>query len=152
MAIPVHGDSTVIWIDNICVSILNGAFNEAGIERWLSQVRQSWQLQGRPTHWASVLDMFNWQGRTPECEPLMREGVAWSRSHGLQFRILMMERGSANVFFQLTQKANPVMPAGSDFAVCASHEEAIEQLRKRDFTLSLPQLQGLSIPKPTEPL
>ncbi len=152
MAIPVHGDSTVIWIDNICVSILNGAFNEAGIERWLSQVQQSWQLQGQPSHWASVLDMFNWQGRTPECEPLMREGVAWSKTHGLQFRILLMERGTANVFFKLTQTANPVMPAGSDFAVCASYEEAIERLHQRDFTLSLQQLQALGSVKPTEPI
>ncbi len=150
MAIPVHGDSTVIWIDNICVSILNGAFNEAGIERWLQQVQQSWQLQGRPTHWASVLDMFNWQGRTPECEPLMREGVAWSKAHGLQFRILMMERGTANVFFKLTQKANPVMPVDSDFAVCASHEEAVEQLQQRDFTISLLQLQAVGRVNPTE--
>lgn len=134
------------------VSILQGAFNEAGSERWFQQVQQSWQLQGQPTRWVSVLDMFNWQGRTPECEPLMRDGVAWSKAHGLQFRILMMERGTTNLFFKLTQKANPVMPVGSDVVVCASYEEAVEQLQRRDFTISLQQLQGLPRPKSTDPI
>ena len=82
----------------------------------------------------------------------MRDGVAWSKAHGLQFRILMMERGTTNLFFKLTQKANPVMPVGSDVVVCASYEEAVEQLQRRDFTISLQQLQGLPRPKSTDPI
>ena len=141
MAVPVHGDSSIIWVDNVCLCILKGAFNEAGIAHWLQQVQQSWQQHGEPACWASVLDMFGWQGRTPECEPLMREGVAWSKGHGLQFRIMLMSHGTANIFFQLTRMANPIVPSGSDMVVCQSYADAVAQLQQHGFNVTLQQLQ-----------
>jgi len=82
MVVPVHGEVTVHWCGPVCISTLQGAFNEAGIAHWFELVQQHWQQQGEPTEWASVLDMQHWQGRTPECEALMREAVAWSMAHG----------------------------------------------------------------------
>ena len=76
MVVPVHGEVTVHWCGPVCISTLQGAFNEAGIARWFELVQQHWQQQGEPPEWASVLDMQHWQGRTPECEALMREAVA----------------------------------------------------------------------------
>jgi hypothetical protein len=140
MATQIHGNPSVIWMDNVCVSILQGAFNEQGIDLWFQLVQQSWQQQGCPTHWASVLDMFNWQGRTPECQSLMREGVAWSQAHGLQFRVLLMEGGRDNLFYRLTRTVNPIIPHETDVAVCATHSEVIEELHKHGFGITESQL------------
>ena len=30
MVVPVHGDVSIRWCDRVCLSIINGAFNEAG--------------------------------------------------------------------------------------------------------------------------
>lgn len=143
MGVPVHGDSTIRWCGNVCLSILSGAFNEGGIAHWLQQVQQSWQQQGEPEQWASVLDMFGWQGRTPECDALMREGVAWSKAHGLKFRIMLMSHGTANIYFQLTQIANPIIPSNSEMIVCQSYADAIAPLQQHGFDISLQQLEQL---------
>lgn len=143
MAIPVHGDARVSWCHDICLVILDGAFNEAGIAQWLQRVQQSLQQQGEPSRWASVLDMFGWQGRTPECEPLMREGAAWSQSHGLQFRIMLLPRGTSNIYFQLTRISRPIIPSNSEVAVCDSYAGAVEALQQHGFIITEQQLQQL---------
>ena len=33
MVVPVHGDVSIRWCDRVCLSIINGAFNEAGMAR-----------------------------------------------------------------------------------------------------------------------
>ena len=136
MAVPVHGEVTVHWCGPVCLSTLQGAFNEAGIAHWFELVKQNWQQQGEPAEWASVLDMQHWQGRTPECEALMREAVAWSMAHGLRFRILLLERGPDNIYFKLTQKANPVIPSHADLAICQTYDEVVAALQQRGFTVS----------------
>ena len=141
MAVPVHGEVTIRWCDRVCLSIINGAFNEAGIARWFELVKQNWHQQGEPSEWASVLDMQHWQGRTPECEALMREAVAWSMAHGLRFRVLLLERGPENIYFKLTQKANPIIPPGSNMVVCDSYAAAVEQLQQHGFPVTLQQLK-----------
>ena len=136
MVVPVHGEVTVHWCGPVCISTLQGAFNEAGIARWFELVQQHWQQQGEPTEWAGVLDMQHWQGRTPECEALMREAVAWSMAHGLRFRILLLERGPDNIYFKLTQKANPVIPPNSNIAICQNYDEVVEALQQHGFSVS----------------
>lgn len=137
----VHGEVSVNWFDNVCVSTLSGAFNEEGISNWFLLLQQSWTELGKPERWAHVLDMYGWQGRTPECEALMREAVAWSMTHGLRFRVLLLERGPENIYFKLTQKANPIIPPGSNMVVCDSYAAAVEQLQQHGFPVTLQQLK-----------
>lgn len=135
-----HGEVSVNWFDNICVSILSGAFNEQGIANWFLLLQQSWIAQGKPKRWAHVLDMYEWQGRTPETTPLVRQGVAWANSHGLACSIILMAAGPASIFIRMHQTSNPVIPGDSDITISQCYEECVTQLQKRGFTITRQQL------------
>ena len=51
MVTKAHGHSTVHWIGNVCISILDGAFNQEGAADWVEQLQQTWMQQGQPTPW-----------------------------------------------------------------------------------------------------
>lgn len=136
MAIPVHGEAIIRWSDRVCLSILDGAFNEAGVSRWFALVRQSWQQQGEPAEWVSVVDMRHWQGRTPESAELVYEAAMWATAHGLRSHILLLERGKASIFFQLYQNTRGYRPTESDTAICQNYDEVVEELQQRGFTIS----------------
>ena len=141
MITTAHGDASVIWHDNVCISTLNGAFNEEGIANWFLLLQQSWTEKGEPERWAHILDMSGWQGRTPETTPLVRKGVAWAYSHGLLCSMILMEAGPASIFIRMNQATNPVIPVDADITICQSYEECVTQLQRREFAVSLPQLQ-----------
>lgn len=140
----VHGDVSVTWFDKVCVSILSGAFNEEGIRNWFLCLQQSWIAQGKPKHWAHVLDMYEWQGRTPETTLLVRQGVTWAQAHGLRYSVILMAQGAASIFIKINQTTHPVIPADADITICQSYEEAVAQLQRRQFAISLPQLTSCS--------
>ena len=141
MITTAHGDASVIWHDNVCISTLNGAFNEEGIANWFLLLQQSWVAREKPPRWAHVLDMFGWQGRTPETTPLVRQGVAWTNTHGLSCAVIIMEQGPASIFIKMNQTANPVIPASADVTICQNYEEAMAQLQRRQFAISLQQIK-----------
>ena len=135
-----HGDVSVNWFDNVCVSTLNGAFNEEGISNWFLLLQRSWTELGKPERWAHVLDMYGWQGRTPETTPLVRQGVAWANTHGLSCSVIIMEQGPASIFIKMNQTTNPVIPASADVTICQNYEEAMAELQRRQFAVTLQQL------------
>lgn len=141
MITKAHGDASVIWQNNICISTLNGAFNEEGVTNWFLLVQQSWIAQGAPQPWVHVLDMFGWQGRTPETTPLLRTAVGWSLRHGLQATVILMEQGSASIFIRMNQSTNPVIPSDADVVICQSYEEGVAQLQRRQYPITLQQLK-----------
>lgn len=143
MTVPVHGEVTVRWHGRICLSILDGAFNEEGIARWFELVKQSWQQQGEPDDWAHVLNMHGWQGRTAGCDALMREAVAWTKAHGLRLRIMMLDKGAASVFFMFTQSSNSIFSENREVTVvvCQNYDEVFDELQKRGFAITLQQLE-----------
>ena len=142
MVTKAHGHSTVHWLGNVCISILDGAFNQQGAADWSEQLQQTWQQQGQPTHWAHVVDMEGWLGRTPESTELMREGIAWAESHGLRCTVLVMAQGAKNIFLKINQATNPVIAKDADVTICENHKQAIELLHQRGFILSLLQLSS----------
>ena len=137
----VHGEVSVNWFDNVCVSTLSGAFNEEGISNWFLLLQRSWTERGKPERWAHVLNMYGWQGRTPETTPLVRQGVAWTNTHGLSCAVIIMEQGPASIFIKMNQTANPVIPASADVTICQNYEEAMAQLQRRQFAISLQQIK-----------
>lgn len=142
----VHGEVSVNWFDNVCVSTLSGAFNEEGISNWFLLLQQSWTELGKPERWAHVLDMYGWQGRTPETTPLVRKGVIWANTHGLSCSVIIMEQGPASIFIKMNQTANPVIPADADVTICQNYEEAMAQLQRRHFTVPLQRLRPQAAP------
>lgn len=46
MTMHVHGEVAIQWCDRVCLSILDGAFNEAGVAHWFELLKQHWQQQG----------------------------------------------------------------------------------------------------------
>ena len=136
MAIPVHGEVTVRWCDRVCLSIINGAFNEAGIARWFVLVKQSWYQQGEPAEWAGVVDMRHWQGRTPETAELVYEAAMWATDHGLRSHIVLLERGKTNILFQLYQHTRGFHPTERDTIICQNYDEVVDELQKRGFSVS----------------
>ena len=142
----VHGDVSVNWFDNVCVSTLRGAFNEEGITNWFLRLQQSWVELGKPERWAHVLDMYGWQGRTPETTHLVRKGVAWANGHGLSYSVIIMDQGPASIFIKINQTSNPVIPADDDITICQNYEEAVTQLQRRQFAIVLQQLRANDSP------
>ena len=136
MVVPVHGEVTVHWCGPVCISTLQGAFNEAGIARWFELVQQHWQQQGEPTEWASVLDMQHWQGRTPETAELVNEATTWATDHGLRSHIVLLERGKTNILFQLYQHTRGFHPTERDTIICQNYDEVVDELQKRGFSVS----------------
>lgn len=143
MNTSVHGDVAIIWVGNVCLSTLQGSFNEEGIANWFMLLQQEWLRQGKPAGWAHVLDMLGSQGRTSETTPLLRNAVTWSHHHGLLCSMLIMEQGAASIFVKMNQATNPVIPADQDVCFCQSYEEAVSQLQRRHFAITLQQLRPL---------
>lgn len=127
---------------NVCISILDGAFNQQGAADWAEQLQRTWMQQGQPTHWAHVVDMEGWLGRTPESTELIREGIAWAQSHGLRCTVLVMAQGARNIFLKINQATHPVIPQDADVTICENHKQAIELLQQRGFIVSLLQLSS----------
>ena len=142
MVVPVHGEVTVHWCGPVCISTLQGAFNEAGIARWFELVKQSWYQQGEPDNWVHVLNMYGWQGRTAGCEALMREAVAWTKERGLRLRIMMLDKGAASIFFMFTQSSSSIFSDNHDVTVvaCQNYDEVCHELQKRGYIISRQQL------------
>ncbi len=140
MITHVHGHATVHWLGNVCISTLDGAFNERGAAAWVVQLQHTWQQQGQPTLWAHVVDMEGWLGRTPNSTELMRKGIAWAKTHGLSCSVLVMTQGAKNIFLQLNQTSHPLIEPGADVVICENHKQAIELLQQRGFIVSLLQL------------
>lgn len=142
MVVPVHGEVTVHWCDRICLSTLDGAFNEAGISRWFELVKQSWHQQGEPDDWVHVLNMHGWQGRTAGCDALMREAVAWTKGHGLRLRIMMLDKGAASIFFMFTQSSSSIFSEHRDVTVvaCQNYDEVYHELQQRGYVITRQQL------------
>ena len=140
----VHGEVSVNWFDNVCVSTLSGAFNEEGISNWFLLLQRSWTELGKPERWAHVLDMYGWQGRTPETTPLVRQGVAWTNTHGLSYAVIIMEQGPASIFIKMNQTANPVIPAS---AIEFQGEQRFVYLLQADSTV---RRQAIQLGEPTQ--
>jgi len=66
--------------------------------------------------------------------------------------VLIMEAGPASIFIRMNQTANPVIPVDADITICQSYEECVAQLQRRQFAVSLQQLQpGASASRPELP-
>ena len=83
-----------------------------------------------------MLDMHNWQGRTPECEALMRQAVIWSMGHGLSGHILLLARGATNILLKLYHDSRSEILAGTDTTICQNYDEVVAELQKRGFKVS----------------
>lgn len=129
-----HGDMLITWIGNICLTQLNGPFNEEGSHICLLNFQHAWQQHGKPKRWAHVLDLQQWLGRTPECTPFIKEAMAWALTHGLSCAVAVMGGGSARILWDINQRVNPAFPSKIvSLLLCDDHQAAAQLLIQQGF-------------------